>query len=382
MQKKIIALAIAGLASTAAFAQSNVTVYGVVDMGYQRSTSSDVNQLKSRNGLDSGMQSGSRIGFKGVEDLGNGLKASFVLEYALAPDVDHGVGNTGANARQSLLALSGNFGTVALGKQYTPQYGLVSSMDPFGAGTVGDVTYGRGVYLMGAMVDPTTIRLNNLAAYVSPTFGGFNVIAGYTASGLNDETAIKSGTDSSDAKVWAINPNYTNGGLKAGFNYHQVTVDAKSVNSNVLNTTLAVEDYKDKVWDLGVSYDFNVAKVGFLYGQMKNSLNVSGGNVDTKTKQWMLGVTVPVGSAGAVLASYSQNKTDGDLIDNAKVRKFALGYTHALSKRTNAYVAYAKMKTNDNAEGAYSVYKADGNLANSSSNDYLSGLNIGLRHQF
>ena len=353
MQKKIIALAIAGLASTAAFAQSNVTVYGVMDLGFQHTSSSDTSTFKSRSGIDSGMMNGSRVGFRGVEDLGNGLKVSFVQEFGLNADQNSSLNSS----RQTLLALSGNFGTVAAGRQYTPQYGLVSSIDPFGAGTVGDVTWGKGVYFMGASAVPNTIRLNNLGAYVSPTFGGFNVIAGYTANGLADENVTLKGADSANAKVWAINPNYSNGPIKAGLNYHQVKID--------------VADYKDKVWDLGGSYDFGVAKLAALYGQMNNST----GAVDTKTKQYMVGVTVPVGSAGAVLASYSRNKTDFEAAPDGKASKYAIGYTHNLSKRTTAYAAYAKLSTNNVAEGAFSVRAAG-------TDDYTSGLNIGLRHNF
>ncbi len=366
MQKKIIALAVAGLASTAAFAQSNVTVYGVMDMGFQHTSSSDTSTFKSRSGLDSGMLNGSRIGFKGVEDLGNGLKVSFVQENAVGADVGSGPTMT----RQSLLALSGGFGTVAAGRQYTPQYGLVSSIDPFGAGTVGDVTFGRGVYVMGAFGAPKTIRLDNLGAYVSPTFSGFNVIAGYTANGIGDEETTFKGTESGNYKIWAINPNYANGPIKVGLNYHQVKNDAA--------------DYKDKIWDLGASYDFGVVKVGALYGQIKNSQ----GTDDNKTKQYMLGATVPVGSAGAVLASYGRNKTDFEGAGNAKASKWALGYTHNLSKRTTAYVAYAKISTNDDAEGLFSVRNATGIPvdapydAKKMGDDYTSGLNIGLRHNF
>ena len=358
MQKKIIALAIAGLASTAAFAQSNVTVYGVMDLGYGYTSKSDTSTYKSRTGLDSGLQSGSRIGFKGVEDLGNGLKVSFVQENAVGADVGSGP----TMSRQSLLALSGNFGTAAFGRQYTPQYGLVSSLDPFGAGTVGDVTAARGVYLMGAYADTETIRLNNLAAYVSPNFSGFNVIAGYTVNGLDDEEATLKGAKSANAKIFAINPNYANGPIKVGLNYHQVKVDASG--------------YKDKVWDLGGSYDFGVAKLSALYGQFKNNSNT--GLDGMKTKQWMVGLTVPVGAAGNVLASYSRNKTtQGDTDLNAKAGKWALGYTHNLSKRTNLYAAYAKISTNDDADGNFSV-----RVGTSAEDDYTSGFNVGLRHQF
>lgn len=363
MQKKIIALAVAGLASTAAFAQSNVQIYGVVDVGYNRSSSSDTGALKSRNALDSGMQSGSRIGFRGTEDLGNGLKASFVLENSIG--VDTGAGP--AMTRQSFLALSNQYGTVAAGRQYTPQYGLVSKVDPFGTGTAGDVTYGRGVYGMGAAAAPTTIRLNNLVAYVSPTFGGgFNVIAGYTANGLVDELNTPSGTASADAKVWAINPNYSNGPLFVGFNYHRVKIDAA--------------DYKDRVWDLGASYDFGVVKLAGVYGRIKNTNLVA--NTTNIAKQWMIGATVPVGAAGNVLVSYSRNKIDSDVVaaDGAKASKWALGYTHNLSKRTNLYAVYAKISTNTEAEGSFSV--KGGAAIGGGADDYTSGLNLGVRHQF
>ncbi len=359
MQKKIIALAVAGLASTAAFAQSNVQIYGVVDVGFTRYSSSDTSTFKSRNALDSGLQSGSRIGFRGTEDLGNGLKASFVLEYGVT--VDNGAGLTGP-ARQSFLALSNSYGTVAAGRQYTPQYGLVSKVDPFGAGTTGDVTYGRGVYGMGAAAAPTTIRLNNLIAYVSPNFSGFNVIAGYTASGLADEENTLKGNKSADAEIWAINPNYSNGPLFVGLNYHHVKIDAAN--------------YTDRVWDLGGSYDFGVVKLSGVYGQIKND-GLGGATLNHKAKQWMVGATVPVGAAGNVLVSYSRNKIDSDVVavDGAKASKWALGYTHSLSKRTNLYAVYAKISTNNEAEGSFSV-KAAG------TDDYTSGLNLGIRHQF
>ncbi|WP_374324410.1 porin [Azonexus sp.] len=372
MQKKIIALAVAGLASTAAFAQSNVQIYGVVDVGYNRTSSSDTSTFSSRNALDSGLQSGSRIGFRGTEDLGNGLKASFVLEYGIG--VDTGAGLAGP-ARQSFLALSNNYGTVAAGRQYTPQYGLISKVDPFGAGTVGDVTYGRGVYGMGAAVAPTTIRLNNLVAYVSPSFSGFNVIAGYTADGLGDEDATLKTAKDADAEIWAINPNYSNGPLFVGLNYHQVKVDAAG--------------YKDRVWDLGASYDFGVVKLAGVYGQIKNdnygvaaAIPGATGGDNTKSKQWMIGATIPVGAAGNVLVSYSRNKIDSDWVaaDGAKASKWALGYTHALSKRTNLYAVYAKISTNTEAEGSFSV--KGGAAIGGGADDYTSGLNLGVRHQF
>lgn len=366
MQKKLIALAVAGLVSGAAFAQSNVTIYGVVDMGYQHSGSSDTGTLKPRSGVDSGLQSGSRIGFKGEEALGGGNKVGFVLENAIGVDIGTGPLMT----RQSYLYAAGSWGTIAAGNKHTPQHMLVSAVDPFGTGTVGDVTRGRGVYAMGTTYVPgvfngNTTRLNNLVAYVSPNFSGFTVIAGGTASGLADEPAVLSVNNSTAAKIWAIYPTYKNGPLFVGLNYHEV----KDENFLTMNI-------KDKVWDLGGTYDFGVAKLAVLYGE--NGLTVNGMPGALKQKQYMLGVTVPVSGADKVLVSYSHSKHSdnllGGVLDGARASKWALGYTHDLSKRTNLYAAYAKINTNTTADGKYSTYNVNTN--------YTNGFNLGLRHSF
>lgn len=399
MQKKIIALAVAAMASGAAFAQSNVTVYGIADMGYNYSSSSEAKtaagKLKSRSGMDSGLQSGSRLGFKGTEDLGNGLKALFTYEMGL--NVDQGTSGQGGRTfgRQAFVGLTGDFGTVLAGRVYTPQFGLVTKVDPFGTGTVGDVSFGRGVYTMatgrqiGAAASTAgEIRLDNVLAYVTPTFGGFNVIAAYTADGLGDEEQTPSGARSNNVKVWAINPNFTYGNLFVGANYHRVAVDGFGRAGATITCTNAVPnptcvntaanagaDVDSKVWDLGATYDFGVAKLHGLYGQAKDSV----GNSDTKDKKWMVGVSAPIGKF-SVMASYSRLKSSGDVagLDGDKVSKWALGSTYALSKRTNLYAAYAKLSTNSNAEGEFSVAGTGATV----SGNYTSGLNFGLRHQF
>lgn len=333
MQKKLIALAVAGLVSAPAFAQSNVTIYGLVDVGVSHYAGSST--YKNRTGLDSGLQSGSRLGFRGVEDLGNGLKASFVLEWGHNPDVN----NTLNSNRQSFVALSGGFGTVALGRQYTPQHTFFDSIDPFNTGTVGNV---EGVYSAG-VIGSSVIRLDNVIAYVSPNLSGLTVTAAYTANGLGDEEVTLKGTSSGNAKIWAINPVYKNGPLLVGFNYHQVKIDAT--------------DFDNKVWDLGGAYDFGAVRLSGLYGQSKTD--------NDKQKQWMLGATVPVGQAGKVLVSYISSEFDS----GAEGDKWSLGYTHDLSKRTNLYAAFAK--TSDDA------YFGKGNAL-----DYNKGFNLGIRHKF
>ncbi|MBL8484079.1 MAG: porin, partial [Rhodocyclaceae bacterium] len=138
MQKKIIALAIAGLASTAAFAQSNVTIYGRLDYGYM-SRSGDINGVNfdRKSELAAGVQSFSRLGFKGSEDLGGGLKAIFEIEYNLQMDTNVGIATT---ARHQYVGLTGNFGTVVGGFLDGVRYGIFNKYDAFAGGTVANFT--------------------------------------------------------------------------------------------------------------------------------------------------------------------------------------------------------------------------------------------------
>ena len=148
MQKKLIALAVAGLASTAAFAQTNVTIYGLVDYGYSyRFDGRGVGSILpgvpggptpgSASKLDSGIDAGSRLGFKGTEDLGNGLKAVFLLEGGFTNDDGYSAQSSRTYGRQAYVGLSGNFGTAVGGRLYTPYYTFMLQMDPFANGTVG-----------------------------------------------------------------------------------------------------------------------------------------------------------------------------------------------------------------------------------------------------
>jgi predicted porin len=131
MQKKLIALAIAGIASSGVFAQTNVTVYGVADVGLVNATASQANGNASlkKTGVDPAPSgSTTRLGFKGVEDLGNGLKALFVLEYGFTPDAQNSANGTAAavgnqlTSRQTYVGLAGGFGAVVGGFLQTPMY--------------------------------------------------------------------------------------------------------------------------------------------------------------------------------------------------------------------------------------------------------------------
>lgn len=376
MQKKLIALAVAGLMSAPVFAQSNVTIYGLIDMGYKWQGDNVRSNVGSRSAVDSGITAGNRLGFRGTEDLGNGLKASFVYETGLNGDTAGFVG--GGFHRQSYVALSGNFGTVALGRQYTPQHLWTAAIDPFGKGNVGSA----------GNVLAQDARLDNLAAYVSPNFGGFSVIAAFTNSHTGNEGIdnkyvlagtppaltspnVLSNSDFGDVRVWALAPSYKNGPLFVGLNIHQGR-------ENVQNSGLDAL----KVWDLYGSYDLGVVKLGAIYG--KRTIETTAG-ADIEMKQWLIGATIPVGANGKVLASYNHRTTDfDDGTSDARVGQWAVGYEHALSKRTSLYAAYAHQNQNSRQEaftgGMFAVSVGDATSGNGQG--YQRGLAVGVRHTF
>ncbi|HQO29457.1 MAG TPA: porin, partial [Accumulibacter sp.] len=181
MQKKLIALAVAGLASSAAFAQTNVTMYGVADAGYVYSRGSVFAGTKPEfSGIQSGLLAGSRLGFKGEEALGNGLKAIFLLEYALNIDQNSGVGSgSGLAARQQYVGLAGNrWGQLTLGRQYAPGYDASSRNDSFLGAAFSPHSFLTSN--AGYTITPNSgARWNNSVAYTSGNYGGFQAKAIY-----------------------------------------------------------------------------------------------------------------------------------------------------------------------------------------------------------
>ena len=233
MKKSLIALA-AVAATGAAFAQSSVTLYGVVDTSVAH-----VKGEESVSGMLSQGNSTSRLGFRGVEDLGNGLKAEFVLEGQVNPD-----DGTGASkdkgfdfTRQSTVGLtSSEFGTVRLGRALTASYNAVSRYDMFG-------TVGLGSTLAWASAYGYGNRSNNMISYISPKFAGFGVGIDY---GFGEKESNR------ENRYVGIGATYDNGPLSIGVGYDQKNtvslVVGDTVTSNVSNT------FDLKTWQLGASY--------------------------------------------------------------------------------------------------------------------------------
>ena len=366
MQKKIIDLAVAGLASTAAFAQSNVTIYGIADVGIAQVRSTG--QLTSTQ-VRSGALSTSRIGFKGVEDLGNGLKALFVLEYRLDVDGNNGIGGNYTNgqatasgpARQQLVGLTGGFGTVAAGRLQTTAFDWQVKYQALGA-TAFDVTNNlaaKGDFRINATTD---IRANNAVAYISPSFGGVTVALNhaFAAEQANSTTASSLGAT-------LVGVYYDNGPLSVGF------VGEKLQGNGALEATERTD------LGLGVSYDFGVAKLKATYQTTKNNASGLTGLAGKFNAVGGIGAEIPVSTKGKVHVVYAQSDLKTTAA-NDNGRGLSVAYTHDLSKRTTAYAGFSFI---DNAgNGVTYGQTLAGGLAPATLGGSSNVIAAGVRHMF
>jgi len=378
MQKKIIALAIAGLASTAAFAQTNVTIYGSVDMGYAYRYDNINSRSNTQSAIDGGQAQGNRLGFKGVEDLGNGLKAVFLVEQGLGVDASSDASSAaGTNksisfTRQAYVGLTGGFGTAIAGRLYTPHFSFVSAIDPFAAGTVGQY---KNVY-GGGLFDPT--RVDNAVAYVSPSWGGFTITGAYSNNAIGQEaatgivnnginaTAVSSVGNAQNNTVYALLARYTAGPVDAGLNLHRIAMGSTVTTKSYDNVTLAG------------TYDFKVVKLHALYSY--NIKDEATGGSDVRIENWMAGVTVPVGKFD-IKGSYMFS--DGNNAAGGNAQQIALGANYNLSKRTDLYTAYSFID-NDSARFNNVTIRRAGVVGDASNSglDAQQGFQVGIRHKF
>lgn len=352
MQKKLIALAVAGLASGAAFAQSNVTIYGIADAAYVYSsgdnspTATNVHKGQSLSAIQSGGWSGSRLGFKGEEALGNGLKAVFNLEYSLYIDTNNGVGsNAGATnamssgqggaasslqARQTWVGLSGsNWGQATLGRQYSPGYSMLRN-DSMAGATLSP--WSRLSNVNGMTITPNSAaRWNNSIAYASPNWSGFSVNTIYGFGENTSTNTLSSGT--SDGGAFALGGNYANGPFNIDLLYQQ-TKTGPSANSN--------QDGKSRnEWYLGGNYDFKIVKLFASYQEMNRNDTATGSTKEQDSNTWQVGISAPIGAHGTVMATYGETDIDNGVVGNkdSKGKGYGIAYKHALSKRTSLYTA-------------------------------------------
>ena len=381
MKKSLIALA-ALAASGFAMAQSSVTLFGVVDtgIGYVSHTNAAGD---SKFGVYNSGNSTSRLGFRGTEDLGNGLKAGFWLEGEIFAD------NGGSSLdfkRRSTLQLEGGFGELRIGRDQVAGYNKPSSYDVFGQTGIGqfmgwsdwvsvtgvtpDIPTGYDAIKFSAnTTDAAGVRSDNLISYYTPNFSGFKAGVSY---GFDEKTSgeYKSG------QYFGGHISYDNGPLSVtlGADQRKLTGTFLATDSSGTNDDATVSvNAKKQMLTLGASYDFGVAKLSGLVQQAKYKFDEG----SEKVNSYAVGVSAPVGAAGLVKAQYALY--DQKFIDS-KAHQFSVGYDHNLSKRTAVYGIVSFLKNKDQSN--MSLNSKSLSNAGPGAGENQTGVQVGIRHAF
>jgi predicted porin len=344
-KSKLLATLVLGLGiSAAAVAQSNVTIYGTADAGMVYSTSDRTDNVDKKTGIQGGLLQRNKLGFRGSENLGNGLKANFQIE--MGYDLGQ---NTGLdNSRESFVGLSGNFGAVRLGRLETLDSVAAAQFDALSASAFSP---------LAAVVGRETF--DNSAASYQTNVGNFalGVQYAFDGSSANANTAFGSGVD----QERSVN-------LSAGYNrgpFETVYVFTNTSNYN----RVANDDRKMHV--LGASYDFQTAKVYGTYLTTKSDIK---NTIDLDV--YALGVKVPVTKTTVVDASVARANDDAV---NGHANIYGIQAVHSLSKRTAAYAGYQYVK---NSGTQYAALNTNGIALQGINKTNSSGFGVGLRHNF
>lgn len=401
MKKTLAAVAVLGAFAGSALA-ADVQLYGIVDTGFQYlNADADITGVDSTNSfsMESGMQSGSRFGIKGTEDLGNGLTVGFILENQFSSDTGALKNEDSFFHREASLFLEGGFGKVAFGRMGSINGG-VSSWGKYGVISAFGTSWGNysaqaGNWAVGAGM------WDNMIAYETPSFAGFKVFAQYgmgntvsdtyeSPTDVEHEVTWGTENESSSDRYYAIGASYANGPLNLYFAVDSINYSSASLikTAGVDQGELSYGDTDDSLTvTLGGNYDFEVVKL-FAGAQYFDEIKLSKlngainyGDADQgfagKVKGWSLGVSgsIPVAGGNVLVGAAYVDAEAADSIDSGDEMTrwiVSAGYDYPLSKRTNVYgiltynqdsIDYADNETTDN-------------------DPYVFGVMVGLRHKF
>lgn len=376
MKKSLLALAVLGAFSSAAFAQSSVTLFGIADTGFRYSKGDGNGNVKQM--VNSGLNS-SRFGVRGSEDLGGGLKANFWLEAGVNTDDGSGAGSNSNNQasgnapapgqaggqgltfnRRMFVGLSGGFGEIRLGRNYTPIFMQITSNDPFGTNGVGDTKIYATTGLTGTAAIVTNVRASNAIEYLTPAGIGGVYVHGMFALG-EQASVIAGGAD---------NPNENDGrlmGVRAGWAGGPVDISL-AYNKTDLVETAAQGTYT--VMGIGGTLTFGAFKPMFQY--LRHKIDLEPGT-DPERADWLLGIVMSFGATD-IRASYNRYDVKNTSND---AQQIALGAVYNLSRRTAVYGTVAQM---DN-KGTGTAFTTGGRAVADPGGKGMS-FEVGVRHSF
>ncbi len=339
---KLSLAAIAALgAPTLALAQSSVTIYGIADLYLQYGHGG----AGTSTAVQTGGVSGSRLGFKGTEDLGSGLSAQFKLEMGINADTGS-LGQGGLSwGRQAWVGLNQvGLGSVSLGRQETPQYTLLDTFDPYGTGAGSAASSG---------IVSTLSRADNTILFKSASYSGLSASA---MVGMGEKT-----TSNTSGNVYGLSAQYSAGPFAAGLALNQLkALDATKVDADLTLLT--------------GSYDFGTFK---LTGGVQRVNNL-GGDSNVDRTEALVGVWVPVGTKDTLSAGYGYGKTTDQ--SGTTASQFTLGWSHQLSGRTSLYGIGTYIRNGDLTQ--YTADAASGAGPATTPGKNVSALQLGIRHAF
>jgi predicted porin len=390
MKKTLVA--IAALAATSAFAQSSVTAYGVLDTAYYTAETKTATVKTKYAGLTNSTLAGSRLGFKGTEDMGNGLKANFVAEMSLNAIGDQfGSKSDGAGApagnkttdgtvaatfnRQTWVGLSSaKAGEVRIGYQNTLQY---DHNAPFSAGFEGAAGAREHLeVLTGASLGGITNAETNRATgvtYFAPEMGGVKLAAQWGALKANqtNSTVATAGADFR-ASHSSLSAMYTNGPLTAGAAIGQSSLQANGANQLFWQGTKV----DTTSYSLGASYDLKVAKLFAYYGERETENGTAAKDVNVKV--YRLGAQVPMGAV-TLFGSMGQLTGDEGTTKVSDRKTTQIGALYAFSKRTRGFAMWG----NDKADTALAGFSSTAaGLSAAAAPTSTSTMRVGVSHSF
>jgi len=363
MKKSLIALA--ALAATASFAQSTVTMSGLIDTGYV--ATNNPGATADTKGLAQNGSATTVLTLAGTEDLGGGLKANFQLQ--LSPDFINGSGVEGTantadfkkpvgTGQQAFVGLSGNFGQVKLGRVNS------NALDAWGVGSVFGTANGSGYGSAGniytrysatanATAQSAPTRFNGAVRYESPVFNGFSGSVLY----------VPKATDTDAQSVSDIGLRYSNGPLNVMYANQTIKQDGTAATSFTTGTTAGLTTgTSNKLNILSANYTIGAATVYGAYWTEKQNTATA---VDAKS--YMLGAKYVMG-ATTLMASMGNN--NDKTAANVDKKIYGLGADYALSKRSAIYGRYENRDANTNST-------ADTSAAGSTKT-----FHVGVRHTF
>ena len=349
MKKSLLAVAVAAALPTLAHAQSSVTLFGLLDAGIEYSdaqanatvTGNTVTEGKSGLRVRDGGQLQSRFGIRGSEDLGGGLRAIFTIEHRFTVDTGNtagggfGAGNGSFWNAQAFVGLSGGWGQLTAGRQYTPIFWALLPADFQGYGFYNNwaATSANNVNTVGASIFQGPLRLDNSLVYRSPTFGGLTVYAAYAfGENLINSGAAGGSGQAGTGDVWGIAAGWQLGGLYLGAGYH--SADNKAFGAA---TTLTAQAAFKNVLAATASYRWTNFGVSVGYTQL-NYENIAG--TDPNITNLLFSAFARLGPGTLVFNAIQQEFSDFTGARNDSGLNIGVSYAVPMSKRTNWYVAY------------------------------------------